>query len=181
MPRHRKDILGHKFAHWTVLNRAEGTTNSWICKCDCGTVRAHNTNDLISKHTKSCGCQKANFNRSNRPVSQNPKDGGWAYAVTVVKASIKVSKRDLQLSYEDIKSLISSDCVYCGEKPSIKIRNCHVLRNGIDRVDSSIDYVLGNCVSCCSQCNYAKNDYTYQEFISHAERVVTFSKGRKHG
>ena len=47
--------------------------------------------------------------------------------------------------------------------------NCYCNRligfNGIDRIDSSKDYNINNCVSCCKICNYMKGDKTVKEFI----------------
>jgi hypothetical protein len=37
--------------------------------------------------------------------------------------------------------------------------------NGIDRVDNSKGYILGNCVPCCSWCNRAKADGTLAKFM----------------
>ena len=62
--------------------------------------------------------------------------------------------------------LIISDCVYCGQKS-----NWPNGRNGIDRIDSSIDYYPENCVSCCKYCNGAKSDKTVQEFKLWAEKL----------
>ena len=38
-------------------------------------------------------------------------------------------------------------------------------QNGLDRIDSSVGYLETNVYSCCGNCNYMKNNYTYKEFI----------------
>jgi hypothetical protein len=43
--------------------------------------------------------------------------------------------------------------------------------NGIDRLDSSRGYEMGNVVPCCKQCNWAKNDIPYDEFLDWIKRV----------
>ena len=43
--------------------------------------------------------------------------------------------------------------------------------NGIDRLDSSKPYEVDNCVSCCSKCNYMKQDNTEQEFIDQIKKI----------
>lgn len=53
------------------------------------------------------------------------------------------------------------------------LRLCHCWRIKIDRVDSSIGYVESNCVACCAQCNIAKSDYTKDEFVAMARRIVS--------
>jgi hypothetical protein len=44
--------------------------------------------------------------------------------------------------------------------------------NGIDRVDSSMGYVAGNVVPCCSTCNRMKLDHSYDDFIAHIKKIV---------
>lgn len=41
----------------------------------------------------------------------------------------------------------------------------------IDRVDSSIGYIVSNCVACCSQCNYAKRTAPAEQFLQWVKRV----------
>ena len=61
----KKDLTGLKFGRLTVLYEAEPRYTSgghkkimWHCKCDCGkgTELDVHSIDLISGHTKSCGC-----------------------------------------------------------------------------------------------------------------------------
>lgn len=51
-------ILGQKFGKLTVLYRIDNENNRgyWHCKCDCGNECNVNTSNLISGHTRSCGC-----------------------------------------------------------------------------------------------------------------------------
>ena len=59
-------------------------------------------------------------------------------------------------------------CFYCGTVPKPL--------NGIDRVDNSKGYVIGNTVTACKQCNYAKHDYSRAEFERWATRVADRAK-----
>jgi hypothetical protein len=38
-------------------------------------------------------------------------------------------------------------------------------QNGLDRIDSAIGYIESNVYTCCGNCNYMKNNYTYKEFM----------------
>lgn len=49
------------------------------------------------------------------------------------------------------------------------------LYNGIDRKDSSIGYLLENCVSCCSKCNQIKMDMSETDFLSHVTKIYRYS------
>lgn len=60
-----KDLTGKKFDRLTVVKRGEDHIKpngskvvQWWCKCDCGNEELVlvSSSNLISKHTKSCGC-----------------------------------------------------------------------------------------------------------------------------
>lgn len=88
------------------------------------------------------------------------------YAPTYAKFLYQARKRKLEVTITQIEylELRSLPCHYCGgELP--------VFGTGVDRVDSGKGYVTGNTVSCCSICNIAKSDLTWEEFIGWVERV----------
>lgn len=51
------DMIGKRFGQWIVIDRAEDVNGSryWLCKCDCGTIRAIPERHLLNGHSKSCG------------------------------------------------------------------------------------------------------------------------------
>ncbi len=83
-----------------------------------------------------------------------------------------------QLSAEEFRELVSSDCFYCGAPPRplplypSRKNNGTASANGIDRLDSSAGYVSGNCRPCCSLCNSMKSDRGAHDYIAHAIRVA---------
>lgn len=62
------DLTGQAFGRWTVVSRAEKSptcrASRWNCKCSCGTSRAVFGGGLKSGESKSCGCLKREFSRS---------------------------------------------------------------------------------------------------------------------
>ena len=82
------------------------------------------------------------------------------------------------LSESELLTLIKGVCYYCGIPPS-RIRKTHggdgILCNGIDRIDSTKGYALGNVRTCCTKCNFLKMAKTEAEFVDiirHAFRVA---------
>lgn len=73
---------------------------------------------------------------------------------------------DFTLSKDDFDCLRTKNCHYC-RRPCVK--DVHI--NGIDRLDNSIGYVIENCVSCCGDCNYAKEARTLYEFLDQCRKV----------
>ena len=94
------------------------------------------------------------------------------------------------ISREEFEKLIFLDCHYCGRKPSQSVKIGKDYKewhptfryNGIDRVDNLKGYEIGNLVPCCNQCNKARRDTSYNEFLEWARAVSklhpeTMSKG----
>lgn len=53
-------LIGEKFGHWTVIDKAKGSGygSRWVCKCDCGTIKEVSRKSLIAGTSISCGCIK---------------------------------------------------------------------------------------------------------------------------
>ena len=66
-----------------------------------------------------------------------------------------------EFTLDEFSKIINKSCYYCGEDGY-----------GIDRIDSSVGYLKDNCVSCCSMCNYMKNNYTEEEFIGQCIKIA---------
>jgi hypothetical protein len=64
---------------------------------------------------------------------------------------------DFMIAKQEFESLTASSCYLCGKKNS----NSH--KNGIDRYDNNLGYLIENCRTCCGECNYMKREYTYND------------------
>jgi hypothetical protein len=141
-------------------------------KCDCGTEKLVSRENLVGGTTRSCGC----FLRKDTA------------ARTIVRSSYKGGAKQRGLSFslsdEEFLSLTSSPRHYCGCLPFRGQRANGRRRggdtpggaytyNGIDRVNNAIGYELSNCVPCCTECNRAKMDRTYEDFVEWIGRVNT--------
>lgn len=74
---------------------------------------------------------------------------------------------DFALSMEDFALIVLEDCRYCGENTK---------RIGIDRIDNSKGYVLGNCAPCCKLCNYMKKNHTVDDFLIHIKKIYKYNE-----
>jgi hypothetical protein len=83
----------------------------------------------------------------------------------------RAAKKDLDfvLTKEQFTNFTIEKCYYC-DKSASKIH-----KNGIDRKDNEIGYIISNCASCCSQCNYMKGSLTEDEFIETCKRVSDYN------
>lgn len=77
------DITGKRFENLLVLgvhsNGAKGKMRKWLCLCDCGNKIAVVTGNLTSGNTKSCGCRKAEKNKTNRLKHGHARRKEWGY------------------------------------------------------------------------------------------------------
>lgn len=65
----------------------------------------------------------------------------------------------------DYEKLTRDKCYMCG-----KICN-EYHKNGIDRYSNKEGYTIDNSRACCTECNYMKNDYEYDEFIERLKKI----------
>ena len=88
----------------------------------------------------------------------------------LLKAKATYREIEFDLSLEEYGSLVIEDCChYCSG--SIQSRPGGV----IDRRDSKIGYVKGNCVPCCYVCNVMKSDLSVDAFYAHISRILAHS------
>ena len=53
------NLVGQVFGNLTVLSKGQTDKNghaSWLCKCNCGTIKEISGTNLIQGYTQSCGC-----------------------------------------------------------------------------------------------------------------------------
>jgi len=188
------DLSGQKIGKLTVIGVSEIRNKHnrimWDCICDCGNKKSIPA-DMLNKTlrgqtgTKSCGCLR---NNSHNKI-KNREIALWKqlYNSSVLKKEnyrIKRGWGKSDIDFEHFKCLCKSKCFYCGEFNSNVIKDIRgeqiisdaILKyNGIDRIDSSIGYTKENTVSCCKNCNRAKNDMTYDTFFEWVKKLYEYN------
>lgn len=172
-----KDLTGQTFATLKVIKKTDIKDSKgsikYLCLCECGNEKLISANDI--RKVKSCGCgiyKKVDL--EERKIA-TLKYTFWDY-----RKSAKNRGYEFELSVEDVINLIEQNCHYCGAPPSTLEKdrsifsNLELYRNGIDRKDNSVGYILENCVPCCTKCNMLKRSTEYQEFIRHIESIYLY-------
>jgi hypothetical protein len=176
-----KDCIGKIYNFLTVIKVFQKPVKSlFLCKCDCGVEKTYIATDVINGGTKSCGCKRKELFKESKKLTYETK---FQFPVekkmySSYKSQCKIAKKDFLLSFEEFKELVNSQCFYCGEIP-LKIRfiankTKQKPLNGIDRVNNSIGYVLSNCVSCCTICNFMKKMLTKEDFLNQVDKIYKF-------
>ena len=155
----------------TVLGRATNKERAirWVCECDCGSFSRPRGAALRTGVTLSCGCIVGGNN--------SLPEGEAAFNNLFNQYLFSARKRNLsfELSKDQLRSLTKEDCYYCGREPSNVFTHARCngvyIYNGVDRLDSDKGYVNGNVVSCCKECNFAKQTSSVQEFLAMVKRI----------
>lgn len=170
----RIDLKGKKFGRLTVMDVIGNDTSGnliWKCLCSCGVETSVSRANLKTGKTISCGCFRQEMRLEMVGVKAGAyKHGPYRSLYNEHLRSSKYRKLENSLTFEQFNDLISRNCDYCGSQPTESGRK-YVKRNGIDRVDNSIGYVIENCVSCCKDCNRAKGTMSRSEFIEMIRKV----------
>jgi 5-methylcytosine-specific restriction endonuclease McrA len=121
----------------------------------------------------------------------DPKLVAQKHVYRVYRNTASKHGRRWEISFTEFLALTARDCTYCGVPPA-QVATPYVTRrgevrnsanptwasavvftyNGIDRVDSSVGYVLSNCVPCCRVCNVAKSDMSSDAFEGWIDRIA---------
>lgn len=157
---------------------SKGRGSFWKCKCDCSKTTIVSRNGLTTGSIKSCGCLSRDRTLETHVLPNG--QGCLNRLYNYYRQNAKAKDRVFDLTREQFKLLVDSNCFYCGESPknTIKSRTSgqDYRYNGIDRKDNDMGYTMFNCVSCCKICNQAKHDLTYEAFISWIETIAKFRK-----
>lgn len=175
-----QDISGQRFSNLTVLFRSgrKGKRASWECLCDCGSRVTLGTKELTTGHTKSCGCLRRTPKARATGIIFRNHGTGVAFAALYRSYRYNARKRKYVFELEEdlFRQLTQATCFYCGNTPSslFKTTNEVYVYNGIDRIDNTAGYVVGNVRACCKYCNRAKSDKSEQEFIRWLDKVTAY-------
>lgn len=194
--------IGAKFGKLIVVEYLGSVNynNTYLCECECGKNRKVKLTLLLQNKILHCGCEK-HIQNSHGNKKFNPEEASFRAKASNYKSHSKRRKINFELSIDETVCLLKGNCFYCKSQPSNvynvrlqnrkgnKNKNCYVtnkaedykiLYSGIDRKDNNKGYTLENSVSCCTQCNTAKLNFTTEQFIEWIEKVyLNFTKNDK--
>ena len=166
------DLTGKKYGELTVIKHISNEYKRgrrgvlWLCKCDCGKETIAYGGHLRAGKRISCGC------RSQSRIFET----GMNCLYARYKRQAKKRRKSFTISKSTFRNTVLGNCHYCGVKPgqALKKQKSKVVLfnyNGIDRFDPAEGYTETNCVSCCVNCNHAKLNMTFDEFMNHIRKI----------
>lgn len=149
-----KSIIGKRYGRLVVVSKIDNEQH--VCLCECGNTKTYLRSNLRQGTTNSCGCLKKELvsKRFKKSNSRELEIGRYYRRNAVVRGLVW----DIQNEFEE---LLHEECAYCGLLPAM----------GVDRVNNNYGYTVINSVPCCKRCNQAKNDITYDEFVTWIKRA----------
>lgn len=187
----RKDLTGKVINYWRILNysHTKGKIAYYNCIClKCGKDFIVDGRNIRSGRSKCCvNCARERTVKANRGKVRSKYDSKTAAERSLYsdyKKGAKKRKIKFSLSFEEFKELIYKDCSYCEIEPITKRNPLKgtgrskereeegwITYNGIDRINSSIEYTKSNVVTACQHCNYAKKSMSVEEFKNWIKRA----------
>lgn len=156
--------VGSIFGHLTVMGESairHAKSIQWTCRCECGKIIDVPSSTLRKGHKTKCGRECSKFGVAYGNAAFNLIYGGYVKGARRRKILFELSK-------DEFRNLTSQPCTYCGRRPSKTSSrdelNGDYVYNGIDRVNNSLGYISKNCVTCCWNCNRAKQILSETEF-----------------
>jgi hypothetical protein len=166
-----------------------GKNKVYICLCKCGKEKVFWKKSAINRQ-KSCGCLtddsglSGKQRRSILTRMQGYKNGA--------------KKRNIvwDLTYKQFVEVSTKNCFYCGsepkewdcmtnspslqkDSPNVDPNDYKIKFTGVDRFDSKKGYTLDNVVPCCTFCNRAKSDFSFDVFKEKIEKTYKWLYQKK--
>jgi len=108
-------------------------------------------------------CINIHNNYKTKQYFQNQTDKYINKKINGAKAKCIKKNREYNLTFNQVKNIVTQKCYYCGNTNSDKI--------GMDRVDPDKGYIIDNCVPCCDICNFMKWKFPLQTFIDKVNKI----------
>ena len=184
------DLTGQRFGRLLVVSSATAKHNRarWNCLCDCGKTCVATGKYLRQGKKRSCGCLQRESSLENAKKmheANNLPDGVAAFNLLYAGYRCSAETRDISfnLTKEQVAEFTKQRCFYCGAEPKTvyapDLPNGGYVYNGVDRKDSLLGYDLENCVSCCKMCNWMKNAFTVEDFLSQCRAITEYQRGQQ--
>lgn len=179
-----EDLTNNSYGTWTVVSRGKPYLRSngwndgyyWNCVCDCGTKRSVLGKSLTGNRSKGCGCYK-------KDLQSNPNWKGHkglsSSKFTQIRNGASVRKIDFSINIEYAWELLVQQnfiCALSGRTLELTVGNGGSA--SLDRIDSKIGYIPGNCQWIHKDVNLMKNAFGESYFIDTCKQIAEY---RKHG
>lgn len=178
------NLTNKKFGLWTVIKRVKKPNHLrtksqhvyWLCKCECGTESVIPAGRLTA--FQSSRCKKCAMKHKRKEFGECSFNGLYLR----YKHGAISRKLSFNLNKKTFRKLTKRPCYYCKYPPQNKHKGRtaygEYLYSGIDRINSKHGYSVKNCIPCCSFCNRAKSNKSFEEFTKWMNHLTTLRENQ---
>lgn len=148
-----KTFAGIRFGNLLVIEKLEkrqGSNALWKCLCDCGKTTVVNQENLISGHTRSCGCQSSRMKIGERSSKHKKSNTRLYYVWRSMKTRCNNPKTDSFKYYGERGISVCEEWLNFENFYNWSIQNGYDFdaptgECTIDRIDVNGNYEPSNC------------------------------------
>lgn len=162
-----KDLTGQKFSRLTVIKRIGTQKNRkplWLCLCDCGNTCCVTSSDLITGHSRSCGCYQKEVAAKSISKTASKQIGelspAWRGGISFEPYCQKFNKK----KKEEIRDKYDRKCIICGkteEESGRKLSVHHVDYNKQQGCENHKWVLVPLCIECHTKTNHNRTFWEY--------------------
>ena len=131
----------------------------------------------VNELTLTCiNCRKENSNQNSKRNKEHRKNFCRKSINIQYSEYVKNAKNrniEFDITKEQYINIINNPCKYCNTIDKDKGFN------GLDRLNSNLNYTINNVVSCCIMCNYMKRIDLPEIFIKKVKNIIDYHKYNK--
>lgn len=168
------DIINKKFEKLLVISfhekkliRTYPTRHKYYynCLCDCGSFKIIDRDNLLSNHTKSCGCLKKKKGKNNPCWTGFEGISGRFWYSIKDKAESRKLSFNIYIEYAwKLYQNQNGKCAFTNLEISLTNNSTSRLAS-LDRIDNSVGYEIGNVHWVHKDINWMKGTYTAERFV----------------
>ena len=144
----------------------------YCCKCVCGKQTTANRTNLLTGHTKSCGCLKQKKGENNKDWKGCGQISGKYWSSVKNKAHRKSRTLQFTITIDEAWQKFESQKRLCALTGIFLEMSCGKRTASLDRIDSNLGYVTDNVQWVHKDINQMKWTLSQDRFIELCECVV---------
>lgn len=164
------------FLRIDAVQQAEFTLPKYTCHClNCGNIYICNHKQFMRR--TSCGCRAEDPHRNRKENIELIINRKW----NSYRTNARKDGREFAIDFTLFYQLCTTSCTYCGGVSTVQVHGKRwrgtAQVNGIDRIDSTKGYVVGNITSCCSDCNRLKMEHSEEHWVVLLRNILVYRGG----